>query len=75
MKKFPYESFPYRLDIKIQERVCWFGHEEDLYKLISRENLDPKEYKISTNGVELVGKVPRTKSKRKRQGSRRSSSN
>lgn len=73
MTKFPYPSFPYRLDIK--ERVCWFSHEEDLYKLIVRENLDPKDYKISTNGVELVGKVPRTKRRKKQQRSRRSSSN
>ena len=75
MTKFPYESFPIRIDIKKQNRICWFQHQSHLFKLIERENLKPTEYTISTKGVEIVGKVPGTKSKRVRQGSRRSSKN
>lgn len=67
--KFPYETFPYRLDIKKQDRVCWFSCEEHLIKLIEREKLSEKQYEISTNNVEIVGKIPGAKSKRKRQRS------
>lgn len=69
--KFPHETFPYRLDIKTKKenRICWFKHEDHMNKLIEREKLDPKNYEISTNGVALVGKSPRTKSRKKRQGS------
>ena len=69
MTKFPYETFSYRLDIKKENRVCWFAHEDHLNKLIEREKLNPKNYEISTNGVALVGKSPGTKSRKKRQGS------
>jgi len=75
MSKFPYASFPIRLDIKEENRICWFQCQEHLFKLIERESLAPKQYTISTKGVEIVGKIPGTKSKRVRQGSRRSSKN
>lgn len=67
--KFPYETFPYRLDIKKENRVCWFIHEDHMNKLIEREKLNPKNYEVSTNGVALVGKSTGTKSRKKRQGS------
>jgi len=54
--KFPWESFPFRLDIKKENRVCWFQHEDHLNKLIEREKLTSKDYQISTNGVEIMGK-------------------
>lgn len=72
--KFPYETFPYRLDIKKENRVCWFSCEDHLNKLIEREKLNPKEYEISTNGMEIVGKGNRRKGTQKR-SNRRSSSN
>ena len=62
--KFPWESFPIRLDIKQQKRVCWFQCEDHLNKLILREQLTPKDYIISTNGVDLVG-LPKPKRRRK----------
>ena len=64
--KFPYETFPIRLDIKKENRICWFEHEAHLNKLIERENLNPKNYEISTNGVALVGKGTGAKSRTKR---------
>jgi hypothetical protein len=36
-----------------------------LNKLIEREKLAPKDYSISTNGVALVGKIPRRKRRQK----------
>jgi len=62
--KFPWESFPIRLDIKQQKRVCWFQCKHHLNKLILREQLTPKDYIISTNGVDLVG-LPKPKRRRK----------
>ena len=62
--KFPWEMFPIRLDIKKEKRVCWFECEDHMNKLILREQLTPKDYTISTNGVELVG-LPKPKRRRK----------
>jgi hypothetical protein len=56
--------FPIRLDIKKEKRVCWFECEDHMNKLILREQLTPKDYTISTNGVELVG-LPKPKRRRK----------
>ena len=63
--KFPWEMFPIRLDIKTEKRVCWFQCEDHLNKLLEREKLKPKDYNITTNGVALVGKKPRRKSRKK----------
>ena len=63
-EKFPWEMFPIRLDIKKEKRVCWFECEDHMNKLILREQLTPKDYTISTNGVELVG-LPKPKRRRK----------
>lgn len=62
--KFPWEMFPIRLDIKKEKRVCWFECEDHMNKLILREQLTPKDYTISTNGVKLVG-LPKPKRRRK----------
>jgi hypothetical protein len=51
---FPYEKFPIRLDIKSQNRVCWFECEHHLNKLIDREKLQPKDYELHTNNLEIV---------------------
>lgn len=63
--QFPYETFPFRIDVKSQGRVCWFECEEHMTKLIEREKLNEKDYKISTNGVALVGKITRSKGRKK----------
>jgi hypothetical protein len=69
---FPYEKFPIRLDIKSQNRVCWFECEHHLNKLIEREGLKPKDYELHTNNLEIVGKGTRRKGTQK--GSRSRSS-
>ena len=71
--KFPYPSFPYRLHIKAENRTCWFECEEHLHKLIQRENLQPNQYEISTNGVALVEQSTGRKGTQKRPRSRQSS--
>jgi hypothetical protein len=62
---FPYETFPIRLehlDGK-DKKVCWFQCEEHFIKYVTRYNLNPKEYEVTTNNVALVGKVTRSKGK------------
>ena len=44
-EKFPWESFPYRLELK--DRVAWFQCQEHMDKEIARYNLKPKDYKVS----------------------------
>lgn len=62
---FPYSNFPFRLDIKKEKRVCWFQCEEHMNKLIQRENLKPKDFEISTNGIEIKKKPSRKKRAKK----------
>jgi hypothetical protein len=44
--KFPYETFPYRLDLKEgkNKRTCWFSHESHVHKYIERHKLNKKDY-------------------------------
>jgi len=44
--KFPYETFPYRLETKEgkSKRVCWFSHESHVHKYIERHKLASKDY-------------------------------
>lgn len=44
--KFPYESFPYRLEHKEgnSKKICWFEHETHATKYIERHKLKKKEY-------------------------------
>ena len=41
---FPHQTFPYRLEIKKQKRLCWFVCHEHALKEITRYNLQPKDY-------------------------------
>jgi len=41
---FPHKTFPYRLEIKKEKRICWFECPEHAIKEINRTNLQPKEY-------------------------------
>lgn len=42
---FPWESFPYRLELK--DRTAWFSCQEHMDKEIERYKLRPKDYKKS----------------------------
>ena len=42
---FPWESFPYRLELK--DRTAWFMCQEHMDKEIARYKLKPKDYKKS----------------------------
>ena len=44
--KFPYETFPYRLEHQEQKgkKVCWFSHESHVHKYIERHRLTKKDY-------------------------------
>jgi hypothetical protein len=42
---YPWESFPYRLELK--DRIAWFMCQEHMDKEIARYNLKPKDYKKS----------------------------
>ena len=44
--KFPYETFPYRLEHQEAKgkKVCWFSHESHVHKYIERHKLTKKDY-------------------------------
>ena len=46
--KFPYETFPYRLETKEgkTKKVCWFSHESHVHKYIGRHKLNRKDYVV-----------------------------
>ncbi len=41
---FPHTTFPYRLDIKGENRICWFQCHEHALKEIERGKLQSKDY-------------------------------
>lgn len=43
---FPYEQFGVRLEIKSENRICWFKDEVDLQKHLDRYKLDKRTIKI-----------------------------
>jgi len=45
-RKFPYETFHYRLETKEgkTKKVCWFSHESHVYKYIEQHKLNKKDY-------------------------------
>jgi len=54
--KFPWDSFPFRLDLK--DRVAWFQCQEHMDKEIARYNLRPRDYKKSVKrGHKIVKPV------------------
>ena len=60
---FPWESFPYRLELK--DRTAWFMCQEHMDKEIARYNLKPKDYKISCKrGYKIVRPEKPKKKKR-----------
>ena len=73
---FPYESFPWRLEVNkdyhnikgIALTVCHFECEEHLQKYIDRYKLKPKDYKVSNRD----GKSLKSSTKHKTNVSKRS---
>lgn len=72
--KFPYETFPIRLDHLDgkDKKTCWFQCEDHFIKYITRYKLT--QYEAITNDMAIVGKSDRRKSTQKRPN-RRSGSN
>ena len=59
---FPYESFPYRLELK--DRTAWFMCQEHMDKEIARYNLKPKDYKKSCKrGYKIISEKTVVKKK------------
>jgi hypothetical protein len=51
--KFPYETFPYRLEHKegTGKKICWFQHESHATKYIERHKLQKKEYTLECSFI------------------------
>lgn len=43
---FPFESFGVRLEIKEENRLCWFKDDYDLQKYLTRYKLDKRKIKV-----------------------------
>ena len=74
---FPYESFAIRLEVKAENRICWFKDTIDLQKHLDRYKLDKKNLKIDYRDgepVESSKKQQNNLPKRPRKTSDRSSS-
>ncbi len=64
--KFPYDGFSYRLELnETPIRVCWFQCEEHVDKYIQLHKLKSKDYVKETKSMEIVGKKPGRKSRKK----------
>jgi len=68
--KFPFEKFPYRIEVTNEPRVCWFKCVEDAEKFISQHQLTKKDYVMESNNVETVGKSTRRKGTQKKSSRR-----
>jgi len=51
-EKFPYETFPYRIDLtdKKDKRICWFECSEHVDRFIKQHKLKKKDYTLSIKG-------------------------
>ena len=71
---FPYENFGVRLELKAENRICWFRDEYDLQKFLVRSRLnqstldidyrDGKPVDASEKRKRSVEQKPKPKSKR-----------
>ena len=43
---FPYETFGVRLEIKNENRLCWFKDDYDLQKYLTRYKIDKRTIKV-----------------------------
>ena len=60
---FPWESFPYRLQLK--DRTAWFQCQEHMDKEIARYNLKPRDYKASCQRGYKIVRPDKPKRKKK----------
>jgi hypothetical protein len=51
---FPYSSFDVRLEIKDENRICWFKDSYDLKKYLNRYKLDKRKIKILHRNEEPI---------------------
>jgi len=72
-EKFPYESFPWRLEYKDQSTICYFECEEHTQKYIDRYGLKSKD--ISVENRDGKSLISRKKHKRSIQSSTSSDRN
>jgi len=65
--KFPYPTFPFRVEHKDgnDKKICWFQTEDHANKYLTRSNLKSNEYKLESNGVAIVGKSTKRKISKK----------
>ena len=61
---FPWESFPYRLELK--DRTAWFMCQEHMDKEIERYKLKPKDYKKSCKRGHKIVNEKKTVVKKKK---------
>lgn len=50
-EKFPYQTFPYRLELKEgkDKRVCWFECQEHVDRFLKRQKLKKTDYSLEIN--------------------------
>ena len=58
---FPYENFGVRLEIKAENRICWFKDDYDLQKHLTRYKLDKRTIKIDYRDGEPIVTSKRNK--------------
>lgn len=51
---FPFESFAVRLEVKAENRICWFKDDYDLQKYLERYRLDKRTLKINYRDGEPI---------------------
>ena len=59
--KFPYETFPWRLEF--EKTICHFQCEEHLQKYLDRYRLKPKEYQVSKRDGKSIRSSQKHKTK------------
>ena len=59
--KFPYETFPWRLEF--EKTICHFQCEEHLQKYLDRYRLKPKEYQVSNRDGKSIRSSQKHKTK------------
>ena len=69
---FPYSSFGVRLEIKDENRLCWFKDDYDLQKYLTRYKLDKRKIKVDYRDGEPT-KSGKTNKKKLQQGTTKSS--
>lgn len=69
---FPYESFTVRLEIKTENRICWFKDDYELQKYLNRNKLDKRTINVTYRDEE-PSKSSKTSKDKVRSGTRKTS--